>query len=102
MREDGSVVKVNATTIYDKEERGNRFSFVHSVGKTKKQGRGDPDVSPGEDLEDLVDLLEKQVVGEEEEDLKNEKDLKNEEDLKDEEEEAEQGEEENEIFSKRK
>ena len=86
MREDGSVVKVNATTIYDKEERGNGFSFVHSVRKTKKQGRGDPEVPPG----DLVDLLEKQVVGEEEEDLKNE------------EEEAEQGEEENEIFSKRK
>ena len=93
MREDGSVVKVNATTIYDKEERGNGFSFVHSVRKTKKQGRGDPELPPGEDLEDLVDLvdlLEKQVVGEEEEDLKNE------------EEEAEQVEEENEIFSKRK
>ena len=88
MREDGSVVKVNATTIYDKEERGNGFSFVHSVRKTKKQGRGDPELPPGEDL---VDLLEKQVVGEEEE-----------EDLKNEEEEAEQGEEENEIFSKRK
>ena len=39
---------------------------------------------------DFVDLLEKQVGGVEEEDLKNE------------EEEAEQGEEENEIFSKRK
>ena len=90
MREDGSVVKVNATTIYDKEERGNGFSFVHSVRKTKKQGRGDPEVPPGEDLVDLEDLLEKQLVGEEEEDLKNE------------EEEAEQGEEENEIFSKRK
>jgi len=87
VREDGSVVKVNATTIYDKEERGNGFSFVHSVRKTKKQGRGDPEVPPGEDLEDLV---EKQLVGDEEEDLK------------DEEEEAEQGEEENEIFSKRK
>ena len=93
MQEDGSVVKVNATTIYDKEERGNGFSFVHSVRKTKKQGPGDLEFPPGEDLEDLVglvDLLEKQVVGEEEEDLKNE------------EEEAEQGEEENEIFSKRK
>ena len=91
MREDGSVVKVNVTTIYDKEERGNGFSFVHSVRKTKKQGRGDPEVPPGEGLEDLVDLVEKQVVGvEEEADLKNE------------EEEAEQGEEENEIFSKRK
>ena len=87
MQEDGSVVKVNATTIYDKEERGNGFSFVHSVRKTKKQGLGDLELPPGEDL---VDLLEKQVVGEEEEDLKNE------------EEEAEQGEEENEIFSKRK
>ena len=87
MQEDGSVVKVNATTIYDKEERGNGFSFVHSVRKNKKQGRGDPELPP---REDLVDLLEKQVVGEEEEDLKNE------------EEEAEQGEEENEIFSKRK
>ena len=102
MRENGSVVKVNATTIYDKEERGNGFSFVHSVRKTKKQGRGDLELPPGEDLVDLVhleglvDLLEKQVVGEEEEDLKNEDDLKNEE------EEAEQGEEENEIFSKRK
>merc|ERR1711994_622115 len=88
VREDGSVVKVNATTIYDKEERGNGFSFVHSVRKTKKQGRGDPELPPGEDLVDLVDLLEKQVVGEEEEDLKDEEDLKNEE------EEAEQGEEE--------
>ena len=87
MQEDGSVVKVNATTIYDKEEGGNGFSFVHSVRKTKKQGRGDLELPPGEDL---VDLLEKQLVGEEEEDLKNE------------EEEAEQGEEENEIFSKRK
>ena len=90
MQEDGSVVKVNATTIYDKEERGNGFSFVHSVRKTKKQGRGDLELPPGEDLVDFVDLLEKQVGGEEEEDLKNE------------EEEAEQGEEENEIFSKRK
>ena len=89
MQEDGSVVKVNATTIYDKEERGNGFSFVHSVRKTKKQGRGDLELPPGEDLVDFVDLLEKQVGGEEEEDLKNE-------------EEAEQGEEENEIFSKRK
>ena len=83
-------MKVNATTIYDKEERGNGFSFVHSVRKTKKQGRGDLELPPGEDLVDFVDLLEKQVVGEEEEDLKNE------------EEEAEQGEKENEIFSKRK
>ena len=83
-------MKVNATTIYDKEEGGNGFSFVHSVRKTKKQGRGDLELPPGEDLEDFVDLLEKQVGGEEEEDLKNE------------EEEAEQGEEENEIFSKRK
>jgi len=90
VQEDGSVVKVNATTIYDKEERGNGFSFVHSVRKTKKQGRGDPELSPGEDLVDFLDLLEKQVAGEEEEDFKNE------------EEEAEQGEEENEIFSKRK
>ena len=72
-------MKVNATTIYDKEERGNGFSFVHSVRKTKKQGPRDLEVPPGEDL---VDLLEKQAVGEEEEDLKNE------------EEEAEQGEEE--------
>ena len=83
MQEDGSVVKVNATTIYDKEEGGNGFSFVHSVRKTKKQGRGDPELPP-------VELVKKQVVGEEQEDLKNEK------------EEAEQGEEENEIFSKRK
>jgi len=87
VQEDGSVVKVNATTIYDKEERGNGFSFVHSVRKTKKQGRGDPELPPGEEL---VELVKKQVVGEEQEDLKNE------------EEEAEQGEEENEIFSKRK
>ena len=87
MQEDGSVVKVNATTIYDKEEGGNGFSFVHSVRKTKKQGRGDPELPPGEEL---VELVKKQVVGEEQEDLKNEK------------EEAEQGEEENEIFSKRK
>ena len=72
MQEDGSVVKVNATTIYDKEERGNGFSFVHSVRKTKKQGHGDPDVPPGEDLVDLVDLLEKQVVGGEEEEEEEE------------------------------
>ena len=47
-------MKVNATTIYDKEERGNGFSFVHSVRKTKKQGRGDPVLPRGEDLEGCV------------------------------------------------
>ena len=76
-------MKVNATTIYAKEDRGNGFSFVHSVRKTKKEGRGDLELPP-------VELVKKQVVGEEQEDLKNE------------EEEAAQGEEENEIFSKRK
>ena len=66
MREDGSVVKVNATTIYDKEERGNGFSFVHSVRKTKKQGRGDLELPPGEDLKNEEEEAEQ---GEEENEI---------------------------------
>merc|ERR1712179_229328 len=34
--EDGSVVKVNRATVYDKQEGGKGFSFVHSIRKTKK------------------------------------------------------------------
>jgi len=72
--EDGSVLKVNRTTVFDKEEDGKGFSFVHSVRKTKK--------------------------GASEEAIKDD-DMEEDENLEDDEENVE-GEGENEIFSKRK
>ena len=70
--DDGSVVKVNRTTVYDKEEDGKGFSFVHSVRKTKK-GASEEAIKDNDMEED--ENVEENVEG---------------------------GEEENEIFSKRK
>merc|ERR1712083_917671 len=102
---DGSVVEVNRTTVYDKDEEGKGFSFVHSVRKTKKGGGEHPkkddvmeDEVPEEDLGELEKEEEKdaemveeeeEVVEEDEEDLKEEGDAKHVE-----------GDEQNEIFSK--
>ena len=44
MLEDGSVFKVNRTTVFDKEDNGKGFSFVHSVQKTKKGASEDDDM----------------------------------------------------------
>jgi len=104
---DGSVVEVNRTTVYDKDEEGKGFSFVHSVRKTKKGGGEHPkkddvmeDEVPEEDLGELekeeekeVEMVEEEeeVVEEDEEDLKEDGDTKHVE-----------GDEQNEIFSKRK
>ena len=76
--EDGSVVKVNTTTVYDKKEGGKGFSFVHTVQKTKKDG--------SEDTKEDNDIEEE--VPEENEDDKTDDQV--------------EGEEQNEIFSNRK
>ena len=104
---DGSVVEVNRTTVYDKDEEGKGFSFVHSVRKTKKGGGEHPkkddvmeDEVPEEDLGELEKEEEKEVeVVEEEEEVveEDEEDLKEEGDT-----EHVEGDEQNEIFSKRK
>ena len=97
---DGSVVEVNRTTVYDKDEEGKGFSFVHSVRKTKKGGGEHPkkddvmeDEVPEEDLGELEKEEEKdaEMIEEDEEDLKEDGDTKHVE-----------GDEQNEIFSKRK
>merc|ERR1711994_696093 len=89
---DGSVVEVNRTTVYDKDEGGKGFSFVHSVRKTKKGGGEHPkkedvveDEVPEEDLGELEKEEEKEaevveeeeeVVEEDEENLKEDGDTK--------------------------
>ena len=57
--EDGSVLKVNRTTVFDKEDNGKGFSFVHSVQKTKK--------GASEDTIKDDDMEAENVEGEEEE-----------------------------------
>jgi len=60
--EDGSVLKVNRTTVFDKEEDGKGFSFVHSVRKTKKgaseEAIKDDDMEEDENLEDGEENVE--------------------------------------------
>jgi len=57
--EDGSVVKVNRTTVYDKQEGGKGFSFVHSIRKTKKgsskEAIKDDDMEENENLKGDVE-----------------------------------------------
>ena len=66
MLEDGSVGSVNRTTVYEKEEFGKGFSFVHSVRKTKKGAS--EDTKKDDDIEEDDNLEEAEnVEGEEEE-----------------------------------
>ena len=57
--EDGSVLKVNRTTVYDKEDEGKGFSFVHSVRKTRK-GAGEEAVKDDDMEEDEENVEEKE------------------------------------------
>ena len=59
MLEDGSVGSVNRTTVFDKEEDGKGFSFVHSVRKTRK-GAGEEAVKEDDMEEDEENVEEKE------------------------------------------
>merc|ERR1712200_265120 len=69
---DGSVVRVNRTTIKDTDENGNSFFFSSSVHHVLQEGDGEEEEESGEEIPAVTDVEEDESENEIEREAKSE------------------------------